>query len=247
MNLCTDQLAMLVAAPGQLHSVSYLAADPAGSAMAAEALYYTINHGLAEEIYLMQPDLVIAGSFSTRTTVNMLERLNVPVVVLEPVSSLEEVPKRLREMGAALGRETAAEALIIEYNQRLSALRDTSDKRPSAALYYANGYTSGDRTLAGQILVAAGFENAAVQAGYTSGGILPLEVLAMLQPDALISGRQFAGGSRSEEILDHPVVAALRDGRAKGAIVGSDWICGTPHVLRAVEDLNGLRQVLTAD
>jgi iron complex transport system substrate-binding protein len=28
VNLCTDQLAMLIAAPGQLQSVSWLAADP---------------------------------------------------------------------------------------------------------------------------------------------------------------------------------------------------------------------------
>ena len=34
MNLCTDQLAMLLAAPGQLLSVSKLARDPMSSAMA---------------------------------------------------------------------------------------------------------------------------------------------------------------------------------------------------------------------
>ena len=34
MNLCTDQMAMLVAAPGQLFSVSFLAADPVSSVLA---------------------------------------------------------------------------------------------------------------------------------------------------------------------------------------------------------------------
>jgi iron complex transport system substrate-binding protein len=34
INLCTDQLAMMLAAPGQLVSVSDLAADPHSSAMA---------------------------------------------------------------------------------------------------------------------------------------------------------------------------------------------------------------------
>mgnify|MGYP006999250795 CR=1 FL=1 len=38
MNLCTDQLAMALAAPGQLISVSYIARDPRASAMAEEAL-----------------------------------------------------------------------------------------------------------------------------------------------------------------------------------------------------------------
>jgi hypothetical protein len=77
MNLCTDQLAMLIAAPGQLRSVSHLATDPSASAMAEEALDHDINHGLAEEIYLMRPDLVIAGSFSNRATLDMLRRLEI--------------------------------------------------------------------------------------------------------------------------------------------------------------------------
>ena len=34
INLCTDQLAMMLAAPGQLVSVSQLAGDPHSSAMA---------------------------------------------------------------------------------------------------------------------------------------------------------------------------------------------------------------------
>lgn len=68
MNVCTDQLAMLVARPGQLHSVSWLAADPAMSVLANEAEGLRLNRGLAEEIFLMKPDLVIAGTFSTRAT-----------------------------------------------------------------------------------------------------------------------------------------------------------------------------------
>ena len=37
VNLCTDQLAMLIAAPGQLQSVSWLAADPSVSLMPDQA------------------------------------------------------------------------------------------------------------------------------------------------------------------------------------------------------------------
>lgn len=247
MNLCTDQLAMMVAGPGQLHSVSHLAFDPRGSAMADEAHNYQINHGLAEEIYLMQPDLVIAGSFSTRATVDMLRRLGIPVAVFDPAYGLDDVRDRLRQMGAVLGREDTAKALIEDFDQRLDVLRAGSGERPSAALYYANGYTSGDRTLAGQILFAAGFENAAVEAGFASGGILPLEVLAMLEPDALITGRRYPGASRSEEILDHPIVQALRQDSATGTITDRDWVCGTPFVLRAIDGLRQVRKEMLAD
>lgn len=247
LNLCTDQLAMMVAGPGQLHSVSYLAFDPRGSAMAKEAQHYQVNRGLAEEIYLMQPDLVIAGSFSTRATVDMLKRLGIPVAVFNPAYGLDEVRDRLRQMGAVLGRETTAQALIEDFDRRLDTLRAKGGVRPSAALYYARGYTPGDRTLAGQILIAAGFENAAKTAGFTSRGILPLEVLAMLEPDALITGQRYPGASRSEEILDHPVVEALREVSASGTITDRDWICGTPYVLRAIEGLSQIRTDMLAD
>ncbi|PKP83954.1 MAG: ABC transporter substrate-binding protein, partial [Alphaproteobacteria bacterium HGW-Alphaproteobacteria-2] len=45
INVCTDQLAMLLAAPGQLLSVSHLARDPYSSAMAAEARAWPANRG----------------------------------------------------------------------------------------------------------------------------------------------------------------------------------------------------------
>lgn len=242
MNLCTDQLAMLLAGDGQLMSVSYLAIDRRSSAMADEAQSYRINRGLAEEIYLMQPDLVIAGSFTTRATMDMLRRLGVPVAIFEPAYGLDQVRDRILQMGEVLGQDVSAQALVSDYEQRLAALRAEIADRPSAALYYANGYTSGDRTLAGQILTAAGFENAAVAAGFSSGGILPLEVLAVLEPDALITARPYPGASRSEEILDHPVVRGMRDGRASGTFADRDWVCGTPYVLRAIEALGELRQ-----
>ena len=247
MNLCTDQLAMMLAAPGQLLSVSHLAADPRGSAMAEEAKAYRLNRGLAEEIWLMQPDLVIAGSFSTRATVDMLRRLGVPVVVMAPAYGLADIPDRLREMGVALGREEAAELAVADFHNRLDALRDDIARHPRAALYYANGYTSGDKTLAGEIIATAGFANIAAEAGVPSGGHLPLEVLAMARPEAVISGRPYPGSSRSEEILDHPVVQALRRTTVGAVLTDRDWVCGTPNVLRAIEEMRNTRRRMEAE
>ncbi len=237
MNLCTDQLAMMVAPPDQLISVSYIARDRRASAMAQQAMAYPVNHGLAEEIYLLNPDLVIAGSFSTRATTDMLRRLGVPVVVFEPANSLQDVSDRLRQMGAVLGRADAAEALVTEYEARLARLRPEDDARPRAALYSANGYTSGPMSLAGQIVEAAGLYNIARDHGYDVSGVLPLELLALSNPDLLVGTRPYARASRSEEVLLHPVVQFLAARSGAGQIRDGDWVCGTPHALRAVEAL----------
>lgn len=245
MNLCTDQLAMLLAGPDQLASVTYIATDPRASAMAEEAQKYHVNRGLAEEIFLLEPDLVIAGAFSTQATVAMLKRLGIPVVVFDPAYSLADVRDRIAQMGDVLHQTQAARDMIDDFDARLRALSEEVMHNPSAVLYYANGYTSGDKTLAGEILTAAGFENAAVEAGYGSGGKLPLEVLALTDPDVVVSGRAYPGASRSEAILDHPVVQAFREGRERGTLTDHDWICGTPHVLRAIESLSVVRDHLS--
>ena len=104
MNLCTDQMAMLLAAPGQLISVSSLARDRQSSAMADEAMRYPVNHGLAEEIWLLKPDLVIAGTFTARASVEMLKRLGVPVLTVPPAYGLADIAERLRLVGDAIGQ-----------------------------------------------------------------------------------------------------------------------------------------------
>ncbi len=246
MNLCTDQLAMLVAGEGQLLSVSYLASDPRSSAMVEQAVNFHRNRGLAEEIYLLQPDLVVAGSFSTRATVDMLRRLEIPVAVFDPAYSLEDVQERLTQMGAVLGQPERAAKITAEFDARLTAYRAEIASRPRAALYYANGYTSGDKTLAGQILSIAGLDNIAAEDGFNAGGIIPLEVLAMAMPDAVITSRPYPGASRSEEVKSHPVIEALRRARPQATMTDSDWVCGTPFVLRAIDEMVALRRELQA-
>ena len=78
MNLCTDQLAMLLAAPGQLVSVSHVARDPRASALADQAMAYPVNHGDAEEIYLAKPDLVLAAA-SSRAVEPKIATCSIPI------------------------------------------------------------------------------------------------------------------------------------------------------------------------
>lgn len=241
INLCTDQLAMLVADPAQITSLSYLSTDRRSSAMHVEAEAFPQNSGQAEEIYLLNPDLVLAGRYTGTATVGMLKRLGKRVEIFMPAYSLEDVRARVLQMGDALGRQAEANALVARFDAQLAALREDVQNRPLAALYYANGYTTGDQTLAGQILLAAGFDNATTQAGQRRGGNLPLEVLAMMQPDTVVTGARYPGQSRSEAILDHPVVRALQKDTHTGTVADSDWLCGTPYVLNAISDLVRLR------
>ncbi len=247
MNLCTDQLAMMLAAPGQLVSVTYLAQDARASAMATQAQAYPANRGLAEDVYLLQPDLVIAGSFTTRATVAMLERLGLRVEVFPPVQNLQDIGPQILRMGDILGQPARAATIADQFTTDLAAFQAEMSRNPRAALYAANGYTSGPDSLSGQILATAGFANIATEAGYDRGGLLPLEVLVMQAPEAVITSRPYPGNTRAEAVLQHPALHAAQNRHAMGRFSDRDWVCGTPYVLRAVADMADLRRSLTQD
>jgi iron complex transport system substrate-binding protein len=246
MNVCTDQLAMLLASEGQLQSLSPLATDPRISGMANAARTYHINSARAEEVYLMQPDLVLAGTYTARASVDMLERLGLKVIRFAPVNSLADVPVRLTEMGAALGREARAAELVAEFKDGLAALEPAADiQRPRAIQYGANGYTQGENTLSDEMIEAAGFINIASEKGISFGANMPLEVLAMSAPDLVITSKLYPGTSRAEGTAQHPVVAAVAGPHAPVQLTSRDWICGTPFVLRAIKELAQHREAFT--
>ena len=244
MNLCTDQLAMLLAAPEQLVSVSHLAQDPMSSAMADEAMAFPANRGMAEEILAFRPDLVLAGAWTHRQSVEMLRRVGVPVETFAPDSDIPGIRDSIRRMGEALGREDAAAAMIARFDADLAALDPSPPPRPRAALYAANGYSSGSASLSGQIVALGGFDNIADAAGLPSGGVLPLELLLLSDPDLLILDRHYRGHSRAEEILDHPALRAARQWIPAALASSPDWVCGTPYILRAASQLQDARRRL---
>jgi iron complex transport system substrate-binding protein len=239
INLCTDQLAMLMAAPGQLHSVSHLAAQEDISALASEARGYVANHGLAEEVFLMKPDLVLAGTFTSRATFALLKRLGFRVETFAPAASFADIRAHLRRIGALLGRQDRAEELIAQFDGNLGEPQSRAE-RPLAAIYYANSYTSGGGTLAGEVVERAGLDNLAKTLGYRGTAQLPLEVLIMHAPDVIIGGdRAPVRNIRAFDNLTHPALRALTRDRVQVAIPQKYWVCGGPFTAEAVRILAG--------
>jgi len=238
MNLCTDQLLMLIADPDQIVSVSILARDPALSPLHALAEGLPVNHARAEEIFVTHPDVVLADVWSNAGVVAMLRRLGLDVEQLDPGSSLDSIRARITAVGRITGHPERAAQLLAAFDARLAAIA-----RPApglrAAVYGSGGFGYGPATLEGQILALAGFENVVSGPGLDYGGPVPLERLIMLQPDLVIAGSDGMGRgtSRAQMALSHPALRALpfvkdmRDAR---------WSCGAPALLGAVEDLAAL-------
>ena len=247
INLCTDQLAMMLAAPGQLVSVTHLSRDPAASVMAEAAAGYAANHGQAEEVYLMHPDLVLAGRYTAQPTVAMLRRLGIPVAVFEPANSFADLQADMLRMGQLLHRETEAGQMAADFAARLALLqaKAPTGPRPVAATWSARGYMSGRESLAGEIIETAGFDTLAERLGRDRGSFLPLEALVMADPDLVVTGRSQKGHARAEESLSHPAFRTLTGNRS--LLEDRDWICGLPSVLEATEKMGRARAAIEGE
>lgn len=246
MNLCTDQLLMLLADRDRIASVSYLAAQPQSSSMANEARGLQLNHGLAEEVLPLDPDLVIAGAFTTRPTVFLLRKLGYPVVELPVASSLDDIRANIRRVASEIGEAERGEALIAAFDARLAALPPPEGPPPRTALYWANGFTSGEGTLAEAIVAAAGMHNLAADLGISGTWQLPLEALLAAEPEVLVMGRARDQPALANEAFRHPALQRRFADRPQLRIENRYWICGTPSVATAIERLSAFRQAVQA-
>ena len=233
LNLCTDQLLMLLADPDQIASLSKIVDDPNVSFLAEKSAEFKKNRGDAEEIFMNSPDLVVAGVYTEKATVQILQSLGVRVEIFPIEQNFDDIVKNIKKMGQLVGHSGRAKRMIDDFNIRLEELRSGITERPRAAIYSANGYTTGAETMAGRILSAAGFKNITEEIGLSYGGVLPLETLVIMQPDIIVSGEPYPGYSRSEEILQHPALRLLKTVTQTDA----KWVCGTPAVLDAIAEL----------
>lgn len=242
MNLCTDQLALPLAAPGQLVSVSRLSRDPDSSALAALANDIPVNAGAAEEVFVLKPDLVLAGAFSAQTTVDMLRRLGFRVEIFQPESSFADIRINIRRMGDLLGRQKRAEELVAEFDRRLdAALPSVGATRPMLAYVFGDLYSAGAGTLSDDIARAAGWDNLAGKLGERGLAPLPLELIVLAAPALLVRGDRYDDDGRTLafEALRHPALASVR---LKASIPSRYTICGTPETATAIEILAAMRR-----
>ena len=236
INVCTDQLALLLANEGQLRSVSYLSQDPELSAMATKVRELPINHAQAEEVFLMKPDLVLAGTFSARATVGLLRRLGIRVEEFAPARSFGDIEDHLHRMGELLGRQAEASQEIDKMKAALKAIQPPA-RRKTVALYYANSYTSGQGTLVDEAVRLAGLDNLADKVGVRGSALLPLEKLVLAKPDILVRSSRDRAPALAFENFEHPALRALEKQARAVTIADNLTVCGGPFSVEAVAEL----------
>jgi iron complex transport system substrate-binding protein len=244
INLCLDQLVLMLADPSHIQSLTFLSLNPAYSFMHEEAAKVPeINHGAAEEILPLDPDLVLAGQFSAKFAVQMLQRTGYQVEILSIPNNFNEVRAQIRHVGDLLGEQERAETLVAQMNATLAAIPPAdATAMPVAAVYLPNGFTVGPGTFYHEAMVAAGLHNMAEDVGISYWGYMSMEHLLLAKPEIIISGGfDPKRPSIAEAVVAHP---AMRKSGATARIMeipARMWDCAGPMNAEAAAILAGAR------
>jgi len=248
LNVCSDQLVLMLADREEIASLSYYAADPSFSHFAERARGIPTNRGQAEELLAAAPTLVVGGTFSNPATQELLARLGIPVLPLEVPADFAAIRAQVLSVARALGHPDRGEALVEEMDRRLDALeRGRRERVPLAAVYQENGITPAKGTLIDAVIAAAGLENLGRRLGLSGYAALSLEDLALARPALLIHSIEAQDApSLARQVLSHPALEAVSKDAVRIVVPASLWVCPGPYTVEAAELLAAARdRVLT--
>jgi iron complex transport system substrate-binding protein len=239
MNLCTDQLLLLLVPADRILSVSALSLDPNSSYMADAAKQHHTNHGKSEEILPLKPDLVLASGFAARPAVELLRKLGHRVEMLPMANSIAGIRENISSVAAIVGEEEKGAKIIEQMDRRVAQVQtQLAGIKKRAIFYQPRGYTSGSNTLQDEALRIAGWENVAATVGINGYSQIGLEKLLIAQPEQIFTSSYAPGtSSMAQRQLQHPVLRMLTNNRPMVEIDYRLWICDGPMIADAIEAL----------
>lgn len=227
LGLCTDELVLLLARPGQLVSISFLAHDPLETPLAARAKNLHSNDGHLSSVIGLKPDLVVTGGAVNRFARDLAMRTGTPVIDVVPPTDLAGLRQNIRRVAASLGNAARGETLLSWMDAQLGM---TPTEQRDAVMLVAGGLTPPPGSITAELLRYGG----AAQMAFASDR-LTLEGLAIAAPSLLIisdyRARQY---SRPQAWLR---VAGASARQKVVHLDGRLWTCPGPLVVADVARL----------
>ena len=239
INLCTDQLLMTLADPEQILGLSPYSRDVARSWDAAKAGKFPRLSGEAEDVLVLNPDIVVAGRFTKRATRELLKEKGLRVVEFDAARSLDDVKKQIWLMGGLVQHPDRAATEVQRLDTAIARAREVVSRRPYRVLALSRrGWVSGGDSLTSSLLATAGLSNAAGDLGYKLGGFASLETIVSLRPDFLLvsDGGDFAEDEGRAFML-HPALERFYPASKRLVIPEKLTVCGGPMLSEALDRL----------
>jgi iron complex transport system substrate-binding protein len=242
LNLCADQLLIQLLEPEQLVGITQLASDPGASYLYEEAAQFHQHNDRIEEVIALKPDLVVAGAFTAQPTNQLLEELGYKVIKLGLPTTVDEIFQQITFLGEQINQQQRARGLILAMRDELAELALARQNIPPlrAVVYYANGFSAGNKTIVNEILKQAGLKNIAVELNLDYIAPLSLESLLASHPDVLLLGRLDDNtDSLAHQVLRHDAIDRYASLKQVQKIMVPDryWSCAGPSSIAAASYL----------
>lgn len=223
LNLCTDELVLMLAAPDQIASVTHLSQQEAETPLWRQAGGYPRNDGSLLSVVSLRPDLVVTMGGGGRDRLRVAQRLGIPIVDLPFAQSLVDVVESIRRVAAALGRPEAGAALLRRMD---AAMRSGPASRRDTIWLGGGGRTISATGLEAQWMSLAGMRQRPMY-----GDRVSLETLLVRPPSILLRSDYRQGQySAGQRWLAHPLARFTHAGRTI-ATDGRLWTCMGPLLI----------------
>ena len=249
LNPCLDTAVVHLADRGQIAALSHWAGDPNASTIYEMAKGLPVTHETAEEVILFRPDLVLTSRHSSLATRNALSRLNVHVELFTEPQTVVESVEQVRRIAKLLGHEDRGEVMAAQIEQALAEAAPPPGVKPvTAVIFQRFGFSTGARSLVGEMIERTGFVNVASRYGLQSWGNIPLEPLIADPPEALLAGAIVEGmPTWADRVLRHPALAAVGPRMKRITFPDSLLYCGGPVLIQAAHVLAAGRRSITGE
>jgi iron complex transport system substrate-binding protein len=239
INLCTDQLVMTLADPAQIIGLSPYARDAARSWDAEKAAQFPKLSGEAEDVLVLQPDIVVAGRYTKWATRELLKEKGLRVVEFDVPRSMEDVKKEIVRMGDIAGHPDRAAAEVAKLEAAIARTRAVAARKAFRVLALSRrGWVSGSDSLTGALLGAVGLSSAAKEMGLRTGGFASLEAIVSLRPDyLLVSESSSFAEDEGRALLLHPALERFYPASKRLVIPEKLINCGGPMIAEALDRL----------
>lgn len=238
INMCADQLLLLLAPAERIISISYLSSDPQYSSWVDAAANFPLNYAGAEELLALQPDLVLAGQYSDPMVIRLLKQQGIAVYQMTRPQHLDELFDEARAVGELLGEQARAQALIEAWQLDIQSLvaKGQTGKKPRMAIIGPNGFTEGAGSLRDQVLQQAGIINVATTLGMAGNSEFTLEQVIAQQPDLIaLEDSTVNNHSLAQRLLNHPAIHGLHAKEVR--LPAHLWSCPGPSYVVALKAL----------
>lgn len=241
LDYCADQFVLGLAERGRILALSP-DAGAAFSYMRAAAEGLPTVRPRAEDVLVLEPDLVVRSYGGGPRARTFFERAGVPVLQIGFVDDIDDARAVVRDMARGLGAPERGEALVAEMDARLERARVHAPG--TRALYVTPaGFTAGPGTLVHHLLAAAGLDNFQSRPGWRP---IPLERLAYESPD-VVAVASFGEAHDHEDAwtpFRHPVARRAMRSLPAADLDGATTSCGGWFLADAVEALAALDSAL---